>query len=97
MSAGGSRRAAVVTGGATGIGYACSRRLLECGLDVFLCGRREHVVEEAVRELGRGGSPGTVHGVAADMATPADPERVVRTCVERYGRIDVLVNNAGIY
>jgi NAD(P)-dependent dehydrogenase (short-subunit alcohol dehydrogenase family) len=88
-------RAAVVTGGGTGIGLACAAGLLERDFAVLICGRRQGVVDAAVEALSGPGR--TIVGISADMGTRRDPERVVAACVERFGRIDALVNNAGIY
>jgi NAD(P)-dependent dehydrogenase (short-subunit alcohol dehydrogenase family) len=87
-----------VTGGATGIGYACAEELLRRGFGVVVCGRREGLVETAAKRLAEAvGEPEAALGVRADVGTREDPPRVVEACVERFGRIDALVNNAGIY
>ena len=87
-------KAAVVTGGSKGIGYACAERLLQDGFSVVICSRHEVEVREAVSRLAELGS---VVGIAADTGRPEDCRAVVQRCVESYGRIDALVNNAGIY
>jgi 3-oxoacyl-[acyl-carrier protein] reductase len=93
----GSGRAAIVTGGATGIGLASARRLAARGFDVLICSRTAANVERAVEELQAECHAGRVAGVAADVADVATPDRLVEECTARYGRLDALVNNAGIY
>jgi NAD(P)-dependent dehydrogenase (short-subunit alcohol dehydrogenase family) len=81
-------RAAVVTGGSRGIGRAIAARLLEAGAAVLVCAR--HVPEELPAGGGR-----RAEFVEADIRDAEQVERVVRTAVERFGRLDVMVNNAG--
>ena len=90
--------AAIVTGGATGIGLACARRLLERRFDVLICSRTQANVSAAVESLNSADSDGRrVVGVAADVADPATPDGLVSECVSEFGRLDALVNCAGIY
>jgi citronellol/citronellal dehydrogenase len=81
---------AVVTGGGTGLGKAAATELAACGARVVIAGRREEVLAAAAEEIGPAASI-----VAGDVREPADAERIVRACLERHGRLDVLVNNAG--
>jgi citronellol/citronellal dehydrogenase len=83
-------RVTVVTGGGTGLGKAAARELAACGAHVVIAGRRENVLADAVDELGDRASY-----VVGDVREPADAERIVRTTLDRHGRLDVLVNNAG--
>jgi 3-oxoacyl-[acyl-carrier protein] reductase len=87
-------RAAVVTGGTRGIGLAIARALAEDGASVVVSGRDAARIESAVKELDGLGAP--VLGVAADQSKREDCDRLVEAAKERFGRIDVLVNNAGI-
>ena len=82
-------RAALVTGGSSGIGLAIARALRDEGFELTLASRTAEKVEGAARELG-------AHAVAADVAKEEDCERLVREHAERHGRLDVLVNSAGI-
>jgi citronellol/citronellal dehydrogenase len=86
-------RVALVTGGGTGLGKAASAELLRCGANVVIAGRRAEVLDAAVAELGADG--GGISAVAGDARAPEDAERIVRTALDRHGRLDVLVNNAG--
>jgi 3-oxoacyl-[acyl-carrier protein] reductase len=79
----------IVTGAARGIGYAIAETFIASGGDVILVDRDEDVLVPAASELG------AVPAVA-DIADTADVERVVDEAVQRTGRIDVLINNAGI-
>jgi len=87
-------KAAVVTGGSKGIGYACAQRLQRDGYSVVVCARHEAEVVEAAERLS---ATGPAIGIHADVGDPADCRRVIETCIERFGGIDALVNNAGIY
>ena len=77
-----SERVVVVTGGSRGVGAGVVAAFVAAGARVVACGRHEATVEGALF-------------VTADVRKPADAERVVATAVERFGRLDVLVNNAG--
>jgi NAD(P)-dependent dehydrogenase (short-subunit alcohol dehydrogenase family) len=81
--------AALVTGGSSGIGLAIAGMLREEGFELTLVSRRPEKVEAAAAELGAA-------GVAANMAEPEDCERIVTEHRDRFGRLDVLVNSAGI-
>ena len=87
-------RTAVVTGGTRGIGLAIARALAEDGASVVVSGRDAARVESAVGELEALGAAAV--GLAADQSKREDCERLVDVAKERFGRIDVLVNNAGI-
>jgi citronellol/citronellal dehydrogenase len=81
---------ALVTGGGTGLGRATAQELLACGASVVVCGRREEVLREAAEALGDRCS-----WVAGDVREDDDAARIVDVCLERHGRLDTLVNNAG--
>ena len=87
-------RVAVVTGGTRGIGLAIAAWMLEHGAGVVVSGRDADRLNIAVKELARDGGP--VAGLVADAARREDAERLVDMARERFGRLDVLVNNAGI-
>lgn len=86
---------ALITGGAGGIGRASAAALLNEGATVVLGDVNEGTLGEAVAELSGGGRP--VHGVAADITRPPDCERLVGAAVELAGRLDILVNAAGVW
>jgi 3-oxoacyl-[acyl-carrier protein] reductase len=87
-------RVAIVTGGSRGIGLASARLLAEGGASVVVSGRDAARLEAATRELEATGA--AVLGVAADVVRREDVERLVEAARERFGRLDVLVNNAGM-
>jgi NAD(P)-dependent dehydrogenase (short-subunit alcohol dehydrogenase family) len=81
--------AALVTGGSSGIGLAIARMLRDEGFELTLVSRRPEKVEAAAAEVG-------AVAAAANMAKPEDCERVVAEHRDRFGRLDVLVNSAGV-
>ena len=88
-----AQRAAIVTGASSGIGFAIARMLLEEGWEVTLGGRRPEKLEAAVAELDGGER---VISVAGSMADEETIQKLVATHRERFGRLDLLVNNAGV-
>src|SRR5215469_12560678 len=80
----------LITGGASGIGYAFARRFLAAKNTVVICGRREDKLLEAKSE-----HP-DFHVRVADVADPEQRERLTRWAFEAFPQLDVLVNNAGI-
>jgi NAD(P)-dependent dehydrogenase (short-subunit alcohol dehydrogenase family) len=87
-------RAALVTGSTRGIGRAIAEALIEDGHAVTITGRKPDGVERAVAELRGAGAE--VHGLALDHSDPDVPATIVAAHAERFGRLDVLVNNAGV-
>jgi citronellol/citronellal dehydrogenase len=86
-------RVALVTGGGTGMGRATARQLAGSGASVAICGRRPEPLERTRAEIQAAG--GACLAVPADVREPEDVERVLAAALERFGAIDVLVNNAG--
>jgi NAD(P)-dependent dehydrogenase (short-subunit alcohol dehydrogenase family) len=86
-------RVAIVTGGSRGIGRAAALGLLREGVSVMVASLRQESVESAVRELS---AAGRVDGLPCDVASEADVERLVQETVRRFGRLDVMVANAGV-
>ena len=81
---------ALVTGGGTGIGRATARELVRTGARVVICGRREEPIRAVEEELGD-----ACLAVPADVRESNQVEALVDQALERFGRIDLLVNNAG--
>ncbi len=82
-------KVAIVTGGNSGIGYACAKELKESGATVIITGRRKEAVEKAAAEL-------DVEGLIADQSNVADTGALVAEVSRRYGKVDVLIVNAGV-
>lgn len=82
-------RTVIVTGAGRGIGREVARHFCSSGAETFLVDVDDAIVREAASDVGG-------HGVQADVAATADVERVVEAAIGKTGRIDVLVNNAGI-
>ncbi len=93
MSLGG--RVAVVTGGAVGIGYAIARRMVQAGARVLISDI--HDTDEAVQALAREFGDAQVKGTSLDVSDAESIRACVERAVQEFGRIDIWVNNAGIY
>lgn len=89
-------KTAVVTGGSRGIGLAVVRRFLEEGASVALCGSREETARKAVDAVLAEMPDAPVTGIWPDVTSEAALEGAFRSVVERFGGLDVVVNNAGI-
>ena len=89
-----AERAAIVTGASSGIGLAIARVLGEEGFGITMSARRAEKLEGAVAGLAADGFD--VHAVPANVAEEGEIQRVVADHRDRYGRLDVLVNNAGV-
>lgn len=87
-------KTAIVTGGSRGIGKEMAEGLAEAGANLMLCARRAEWLDETVQEFrGRGFN---VESMLCDVAKPAEVEAVVTATVQKFGGLDVLVNNAGV-
>jgi NAD(P)-dependent dehydrogenase (short-subunit alcohol dehydrogenase family) len=84
----------IVTGASQGIGKAIAERFASEGAEVLLTGRRQEMLDSVVGEIRAAG--GIAWAFRADVSDAADVDASVAAAVERWGRIDVLVNNAGV-
>ncbi|HET9667511.1 MAG TPA: SDR family oxidoreductase [Desertimonas sp.] len=87
-------RVAIVTGGGSGIGTAYARRFVAEGAKVMIADIGEEQGQKAAAELAQSGD---VEFVRTDIADPASAQAAVDATVERFGRVDILMNNAAIY
>ena len=85
-------KTAIITGGATGIGLACARLFQQEGARVALFGRRQDRLDQAKKILGK---PAMI--IAGDITQQDDIDRLTSRVLEEWGRIDILINNAGTF
>lgn len=90
-----ANKVAVITGGGSGIGKAAAAQLVNEGAKVVINGRNEQKLAAAAAEIDSTGA--AVATVAGDISAPAVGQQLVATAEERFGGLDVLVNNAGIF
>ena len=86
-----SGKIALVTGGSRGIGYAIAKILSENGATVIITAKNQDRLEQMASEI-----PNTTC-IQADIRNTGNVKHVVKTIIEKYGRLDILVNNAGIF
>ncbi|WP_020593886.1 SDR family NAD(P)-dependent oxidoreductase [Kiloniella laminariae] len=86
----------LITGSSSGIGRKIAEEALKEGASVFLHGLREQLVEAAITELGSLYGQERVGGLAGDIANPEFPVQLCAAAIRHFGRIDGLINNAGI-
>lgn len=88
------QKTVVITGAGSGIGKALALRFARAGYGVVISGRRREKLEEVAQEIKASG--GDVHIVAGDVSVEDDCRTLINEAVQKYGRLDVLINNAGI-
>jgi 3-oxoacyl-[acyl-carrier protein] reductase len=89
-------KVALVTGSSRGLGLASARALVAEGCRVCLCARGEPSLQEAADDLRRAAGEDAVLAIAADLATAAGIEQVFAGVIQRFGGLDILVNNIGL-
>jgi len=87
-------KVAIISGGSDGMGRAAAERLASEGVKVGICARRKDHLERAAEEI-RKATGGEVLAVPADVSRAADVEAVVKAVADRWGGVDILLNNAG--
>ncbi len=83
----------LITGGSKGIGYGIAEALLKAGHQVAITSRSQEAADKAVAELG---SSGDIIGIAADVKSMESQQQAVAKVIEKWGKLDVLVANAGV-
>lgn len=89
-------KVAIVTGGTRGIGYVIVKEFLKNGAKVALAGSRQETVDAALAKLAEEGFTDNVMGIAPALTDPEAVAAAFASVVERFGRLDVLCNNAGV-
>ena len=85
-------KTAIITGGGTGIGLACARLFAQEGARVAIFGRRQDRLDQAQKEIGD-----AVLAIQGDITQKEDTERLVETAAKQLGKVDILINNAGVF
>src|SRR5688500_4715264 len=85
-------KAAIVTGGGRGVGQGIARALAGEGASVVISGRTQEKLDETVKLIADDG--GQAVGLCSDVTDSGDIDSLVRTTVERFGTVDILINNA---
>ena len=94
MDLGLSDKVAIITGGSDGIGKAAAQSMAQEGARVVIVARRPDVLEEAAQDI-KAATEGQVLPISADVTNPDSARNIVQSTLDQYGRLDVLVNNAG--
>lgn len=90
-------KTALITGGSKGIGYGIAEALLAEGVNTLITGRNKESLDKAVEELNKNAQNGAkVLGVSADARNFEDQQRAVDMAIETFGKIDILIANAGV-
>jgi 3-oxoacyl-[acyl-carrier protein] reductase/7-alpha-hydroxysteroid dehydrogenase len=89
-------KVAMVTGGTRGIGYAIVKAYLENGASVALCGSKETTVDNALKQLKAENPNYKVIGLCPNLQDKDEMEKAIDTVKEKFGRLDIMVNNAGV-
>lgn len=89
------KKVAIVTGGATGIGEAISKLFAREGAKVLVVGMQQDPVKAVIEDIKK--NKGVAIGYSADISTEENAKEAVETAVKNWGRLDILINNAGVY
>ncbi len=86
-------KVAYITGGSKGIGFGVAEQLLRAGMRVAISGRNMETVKKAANDLG---SPNNVLAIASDVTKHGDEEAAVKSILDKWGQLDVVLANAGV-
>ncbi len=89
-------KVAIITGGSTGIGYAIAKAYLKEGAKVVIASYNKEEVEDSIKELSKTYNKENLLGIKCDVKLSEDVKKVVKDTMDKFGRIDILINNAGI-
>ena len=87
-------KVAIITGGSDGIGKAAALSMAKEGANVVIVARRQEVLDQAVQEI-KTATEGSVIPLALDITTDGASQKMIKTAVDSFGRVDIIVNNAG--
>jgi 3-oxoacyl-[acyl-carrier protein] reductase len=91
-----NRRTAIITGGGRGIGKETAINLAERGVNVVVCSRTESEINSAIKDIKKLSIQANVLGVKCDVSIPSQVNSLVKSAIDKFGDIDMLVNNAGV-
>ncbi len=86
-----SDKVVIITGGSSGIGFAAARLFQAAGAQVVLVGRNQGRLDRAIEQLGN-----KAFGISADVSLSGGTQKAVSQTIEKFGRLDILINNAGV-
>ena len=87
-------KVAIITGGSDGIGKAAALSMAKEGANVVIVARRQQVLDQAVQEI-KTATEGSVVPLALDITTEGASRKMIKTALDHFGRVDIVVNNAG--
>ncbi len=88
-------KSVIVTGGSRGIGKAVAKNFYELGAFVIICARNQQEIDSACKEIDPSGK--RCFGIQTDVSVIEECEKLIKYVVEKFGKIDILINNAGVY
>ncbi|CAN5219042.1 SDR family oxidoreductase [soil metagenome] len=87
------QKAAIITGGTKGIGFAIAERLVKSGARIYICARDRDEIEKAVAQLSQ---LGEALGKVCNVRDEEQVKKLIESCGSRFGGLDILINNAGV-
>lgn len=92
-----TKKSVIITGGSVGLGLVIAEHFLKNGANVMICARDQNKINTAVKKLQQFYTKNTIIGLSADISSQAMCQKIIDTALEQFGRLDVLINNAGIH